>query len=92
MIALRYGAIPIVTNVGGLHDTIGDIDEVNSSVCGQGIVLHTLSGKMIIQSVKRALQLFALTRHFSKIAKTNMTCDVSFEESAKAYLELYRKT
>ena len=92
LIALRYGTIPIVTDVGGLHDTIGDIDDVGSPVCGQGIVLHKLSSQMIIESVKRALQLFALAKHFLKITKANMACDVSFEESAKAYLELYRKT
>lgn len=92
LIALRYGAIPIVTDVGGLHDTIGDIDNADSPVCGQGIVLNRSSSEMIIESVKRALKLFAHTKHFSKIAKANMACDVSFEESAKAYLKLYRKT
>jgi len=89
LISLRYGTIPIVNDVGGLHDTIRDIDDTDSPVCGQGIVLSTLNSNAIVRSVKRSLQLFALTKRFSKISKANMQCDVSFEESAKSYLKLY---
>ena len=89
LISLRYGTIPIVNDVGGLHDTVQDIDDTDSPVCGQGIVLSILNSNAIVRSVKRSLQLFALTKHFSKISKANMQCDVSFEESAKSYLKLY---
>jgi len=91
LISLRYGTIPIVNDVGGLHDSIRDIDDTDRSVCGQGIVLSKLSSDAIVKSVKRAQQLFALTKRFLKISKANMHCDVSFEESAKSYLKLYRK-
>jgi len=91
LISLRYGTIPIVSDVGGLHDTVEDIDITDRSLCGHGIVLGKLSSNAIVRSVKRALQLFADTKHFSKISKANMHCDVSFEESAKSYLKLYRK-
>ena len=89
LIALRYGTIPIVTNVGGLHDTVRDIDDPDNSICGQGIVLSTLNSNAIVKSVKRALKLFASTKYFSNISKANMHCDVSFEESAYTYLKLY---
>ena len=91
LISLRYGTIPIVNDVGGLHDSVRDIDDIDRSLCGQGIILSTLSSNAIVRSVKRALQLFTLTKRFSKISKANMHCDVSFEESAKSYLKLYRK-
>jgi len=92
LIALRYGAIPIVTDVGGLHDTIGDIDDADSSVCGQGIKLGQLNSEEIVKSVNRSLHLFTSIKHFSDISKSNMLCDVSFEKSAKSYLKLYRET
>jgi starch synthase len=92
LISLRYGTIPIVNDVGGLHDSVRDIDDAGGAVCGQGIVLSTLNRNAIVKSVKRALLLFAHTKRFSKISKANMHCDVSFEESAKSYLKLYRKT
>ncbi len=89
LISLRYGTIPIVTNVGGLHDTIRDIEDSNNPICGQGIVLTALSSYTIIKSVKRALHLFASEKHFSNIFKANMQCEVSFKESAKTYLKCY---
>jgi starch synthase len=90
LISLRYGTIPIVNDVGGLHDTIRDIDDTDNAICGQGISLNTLSSDTVIRSVKRSLKLCASTKQFSKISKSNMHCDVSFEESAKSYLKLYR--
>ena len=90
LISLRYGTIPIVNDVGGLHDTVRDIDDTARSVCGQGILLGTLSSNAMVKSVKRSLQLFASMKRCSKISKANMHCDVSFEESAKSYLKLYR--
>jgi starch synthase len=92
LISLRYGTIPIVNDVGGLHDSIQDIDDISRSVCGQGMILDKSNSNTIVKSVKRALQFFAQTERFSKISKANMHCDVSFEESAKSYLKLYRKT
>ena len=92
LISLRYGTIPIVNDVGGLHDSIRDIDNSDSSICGRGIVLHELSNDMLVNSMKRSLKLFADTKHFSKISRDNMQCDVSFEKSAAIYLNRYRQT
>ena len=92
LISMRYGIIPIVTDVGGLHDTVGDIDDTESSLCGQGLVLPTVTRYTIVRSLKRAVDLFAGTKRLSKISKANMLCDVSFEKSAKSYLKLYGKT
>ena len=91
LISLRYGTIPIVTDVGGLHDTVGDIEDADSSVCGQGIVLPALNSRTILKSLKRAVDIFAEKKRFSKISKANMLCDVSFEKSAESYVKLYRK-
>ncbi|MEA3419786.1 MAG: glycogen/starch synthase [Campylobacterota bacterium] len=90
LIALRYGAMPIVNNVGGLHDTVRDIDDTERPVCGQGIVLGRLSSDMVVKSVERSLQLFAQSKRFSKISRVNMHCDVSFEEGAVTYLNRYK--
>jgi len=92
LISLRYGTIPIVHDVGGLHDTVRDIDDTDRSICGQGILLSTLSSNALVKSVERSLKLFVSSKQFSKISKSNMHCDVSFEESSKSYLKLYRKT
>jgi starch synthase len=92
LISLRYGTIPIVHDVGRLHDTVRDIDDTDRSICGQGILLSTLSSNALVKSVERSLKLFVSSKQFSKISKSNMHCDVSFEESSTSYLKLYRKT
>jgi len=89
LISLRYSTMPIVNDVGGLHDTVRDIDDTDGSICGQGIILGTLSSNAIVRSVKRSLKFFASTKQFLNISRSNMQCDVSFEESAKSYLKLY---
>ncbi len=89
LIALRYGTIPIVNNVGGLHDSVRDIDDIESTVCGQGIILSRLAIDELVGSVRRSLQLFSRIKYFSKISRANMHCDVSFEKSSAVYLELY---
>jgi starch synthase len=91
-ISLRYGTIPIVNNVGGLHDSVWDIDDTKSAICGRGIVFQPLNSHMILQSVEKALQLFSHTKKFEKIVNDNMSCDVSFEKSVQSYLKLYRET
>jgi starch synthase len=40
LIALRYGSVPIVHDVGGLSDTIGDFDVVTRS--GNGFVFDII--------------------------------------------------
>jgi starch synthase len=92
LIALRYGTIPTVNNTGGLHDSIRDIDDTGSSICGQGIVLSGVSSDTVVKSVERSLKLFKSEKRFLKISRANMLCDVSFEKSSRAYLKLYRKT
>jgi len=92
LISLHYGTIPIVTDVGGLHDTVGDIDDTESLVCGRGLVLPVLNSHTIVRSLNRAVELFEGMKRLSKISKANMLCDVSFEKSAKSYLKLYGKT
>jgi starch synthase len=54
LISLRYGTIPIVNDVGGLHDSVRDIDDTERSVCGQGIVLNKLSSDTVTRSMERA--------------------------------------
>ncbi len=89
LIALRYGTMPIVNNVGGLHDTVRDIDDTDKSICGQGIKFSILNSDTLLTSITNALQLFTFTKYFSEIARANMHCNVSFDKSAETYLKLY---
>jgi len=91
MIALRYGAIPIVSPVGGLYDTIRDYEDHESGICGQGIVVEVCESDNIHLAIKRAVALFRSKKRFGSIAQANMRCDHSFKKSALRYLELYNE-
>jgi len=91
LISLRYGTLPIVHRVGGLYDTIRDLDDEDSEICGRGIAMQTFDSSGLIEVVKRAVKLHRSPKTFEKTAKSNMRCDVSFQKSAEAYLVLYRE-
>ena len=53
MQAMRYGAAPVVTDVGGLHDTVTDADEHNN---GTGCVASTADVVALTSALFRAVR------------------------------------
>ncbi|PAM92939.1 glycogen synthase [Flavobacterium sp. IR1] len=84
MYALRYGTIPIVRRTGGLRDTVIDFGDN-----GNGICHDQASVADICYSVNRALQLYEDKENFTKIRKSGMETDHSWERVCQEYIELY---
>lgn len=84
-IAMRYGTIPIVHAVGGLYDSVHE----DSLTCKSGIVFKKPTKKALIDAIERALCL--KYEQISQINHFNMTRELSFHESAKHYLSLYKE-
>ncbi|MBI5100720.1 MAG: glycogen synthase [Nitrospirae bacterium] len=89
LLALRYGAVPVVRRTGGLADTITDFDEDPSE--GNGFVFDEYSPSALIDAVSRGLDLFADKRRFRDLVVRAMTADFSWQRSADRYLLLYEK-
>lgn len=87
MIAMRYGTIPIVHDVGGLHDSVHE----GSAVCGQGFVFKKPTKKSLLDAIDRALKLRKETAAMQKINIFNMNSDFSFDASALKYINLYKE-
>jgi len=85
-IAMRYGSFPIVHKVGGLKDSVHE----NSSVCGNGFVYNKQIKKEFLLCIERALEYKKDKKRFTKMIKSNMECDFSFEKSALKYLKIYK--
>lgn len=83
--SLQYGTIPIVSNVGGLKDTV--IDVVESG--GYGIVMQEISKTAIEDAVHRAVAMFHETTLFNKNRKFIMSLDFSWQHAAGQYIKLY---
>ncbi|MFN8052981.1 MAG: glycogen/starch synthase [Acidimicrobiales bacterium] len=87
MQALRYGTIPIVTDVGGLHDTVVDADE--SSRQGTGIVMRSVSGAGIVDGVHRGVRLVSNRARVARVRARGMAADWSWDTPATHYRALY---
>ena len=83
MIAMRYGSIPLVRAVGGLHDTVTDSET--------GFVFVDKKVKSFNDTLRRALQTYPDRTRWMNFQKAGMAQDFSWTKSARKYLELYRK-
>jgi starch synthase len=88
LISLRYGTIPIVRKIGGLADSVIDID---SSLPGVGFVFNNYDGQELLQKIKRALAFYTNTKRRITIIKHGMQKDFSWAVSAQKYEQLYQK-
>ena len=85
--ALRYGAVPIVRAVGGLLDSVQDIEDEN----GNGIRFIHLNTDDLLHAFHRAGELFENNAKLTEIRKFIMNQDFSWEKSANKYIELYEQ-
>ncbi|MFK5925916.1 MAG: glycogen synthase GlgA [Desulfuromusa sp.] len=89
MIALNYGALPIVRRTGGLADTVVDVNEHPAS--GYGFIFDHFNSQELLQTIDRALELYSQRRRWLTIVKRGMTQDFSWVNSAEQYQQLYQK-
>ena len=89
LIALRYGAIPVVRETGGLKDTVQQYDKYSNT--GNGFVFSNYNAHEMMYALKRALSNYGNYEIWSKIEKNAMEADYSWKESAREYKELYQR-
>ena len=84
MYSLRYGTIPVVRSIGGLKDTIVDVEDG-----GFGFTHEDATVDQIVAAVKRACLLYKEQKEFKRIIKHIMQIDHSWNRSAVAYINMY---
>ena len=90
MYAMRYGTMPIVREVGGLKDTVIDMD--HSEIQGSGITFEHFNLEDSYEAVQRAVKLYFQQKdQFEQIRNYITTIDHSWEASANTYLEIYEE-
>ena len=85
MIAMRYGAVPVVRHTGGLADTVKDVIEET----GNGFVFQDYTVSDMLGAIKRAGERFRRREEWNNLMKQNMNLDFSWKTSAKKYEEVY---
>jgi len=90
--SLRYGTLPIVRQVGGLADTVIDADAENiREGVANGFAFSGEQQYDLLQTVQRALALYADKLLWKKLQLTAMWRDSSWDHSAQEYVKLYEQ-
>lgn len=84
--SMRYGTIPIVRKVGGLADTVIDIEVKD----GYGIVFENFDLNEAVQSIIKAVELYHKERKFSAVRRKIMSIDFSWIKAAENYVQMYK--
>jgi starch synthase len=87
--AMRYGAIPIVRDVGGLSDTVESFDSITLN--GTGFKFSEFDEYSLYGQVVRANEIFKNKPMWGRIQQNAMRADFSWDYSAGEYEKLYNK-
>jgi starch synthase len=89
--ALRYGAVPVVARVGGLSDTVIDLNEMaRAANVATGIQFAPVSREGLAAALRRAAEAWSDRALWRGMQKRGMATDVSWARPAKAYAALFR--
>jgi len=89
LIAMRYGAIPVVRHTGGLVDTIPGFNA--DLTTGNGFVFHDYSAEALVSAVSRAIEAYKNQDRWKTAVKRIMQLDFSWNTSAREYEKVYRR-
>lgn len=87
LIAFAYGTIPVARATGGLADTVIDAD---GSPDGTGFLFKDFTSEELKKAIERAITAKNSPGRWNSIIHNAMSSDFSWDNSAKAYAELYR--
>jgi starch synthase len=88
MIAMRYGCVPIVRNVGGLADTVQEYDPLAGT--GNGFVFENYAPWDFFAAIVRAMTIYRFKDVWRILQLHGMAADHSWHVSATRYVEVYR--
>jgi len=89
MIAMRYGAIPLVHAVGGLADTVRDYDPLTD--VGTGFAFHRYDAMALYTTMVRAVETYRHPDIWRRLQERCMQQDFSWQASAREYVALYER-
>ena len=86
--AMHYGTLPIVRETGGLKDTVEPYNTFNGE--GNGFTFDRYDAGLLLDAINRAKTLYFTNRyHWDEVVQRDMAKDVSWENSARQYKDLY---
>ncbi len=88
LIAMHYGTVPIVRETGGLKDTVEPYNMYSNA--GNGFTFDRYDAGLLLDAINRAKTLYFVDRAcWDEMVRRDMDKDLSWENSAKQYKDLY---
>ncbi|MBI4566588.1 MAG: glycogen synthase GlgA [Planctomycetes bacterium] len=89
--SLKYGTLPVARRTGGLADTIVDATPQNLEAGkATGFLFDDYTAEALVAAIDRTLACWRNRTSWTRMMKTAMKQDFSWEASAKRYMELFR--
>ena len=88
MIAMRYGAVPVVSRTGGLADTV--FEAPSEGRCANGFLFEPNNVSALSSALDRGLSSYRGPR-WDRLVKAAMSGDFSWDRSVESYLDVYCK-
>ncbi|MBM7636149.1 glycogen synthase GlgA [Streptococcus saliviloxodontae] len=89
MMAMRYGTLPVVSEVGGLRDTVEAYNSVTQT--GTGFSFDHFSGYWMTKTLESALDTYYHHQEgWKQLQRNAMTRDFSWDTASLAYDKLYQ--
>ncbi len=89
LIAMRYGCIPLVREVGGLKDTVESFNP--DTFEGTGFTFANYNAHDMLHVIRLACNTYRDAKRWNRLMKMAMQAEHSWKTSAREYIQLYRK-
>jgi len=89
LFAMRYGAVPVVRETGGLKDTVKPYNVFTKE--GTGFTFANYNAHEMKDAVARAIEIYRNRDEWENLVKRCMNQDFSWQNSAKEYKNLYEE-
>jgi starch synthase len=89
MIAMRYGAVPVVRHTGGLADSVAQFDAGSDS--GTGFLFDALTSDALAAALADAITTYGDQPAWRGLQQRGMAQDFSWDSAAHQYVALYER-
>lgn len=89
MLAMRYGTLPIVREIGGLKDTVNPYNKFTGE--GNGFSFKNYNAHEMLYCIQRAMELYKDKDKWRRLVINAMNTDSSWKKSAMEYIKTYHE-
>jgi starch synthase len=89
MYSLRYGTVPVVRAIGGLYDTVRNVNPRTGE--GTGFSFDEYSAQALLDTLRWALDSYRDRDAWRRIQQAGMSQDFSWDASALQYVKVYER-